>query len=366
MAGIDISVIVPAYNAAPTLEQCLTSALESDVASIEVIVIDDGSSDGSGALMDRIAASDGRVRVLHRQNAGYGASVNCGFDEARGAYVAILEADDWVLPHAYDELFELAEIYGAPDVVKSSYRRILQDPAGGAIDWHSYLHGRIHPKRQPFRLASAPQLIEFHPSIWSALYRRSFLETCGIRMMEAPGAGWVDNPFVVETLAQAASIVYTDDEYYCYREDLASASTARATVPLMLRRWLDRQDVLDRLGVRDAGILRANYAVGFKYLDRAMDEWETLDAATRELANRVCWRMDPRIVRSMGGLRPSTVNAYAKACSLPWPPRIGVGHAAWLAGETIWGIANNGPAFVRFNLGKALPERSVTHDISPD
>lgn len=351
--GVDVSVIVPTYNAAPTLAQCLASALASDRCALELIVVDDGSSDASPAIMDDIAATDARVRVLRGPNAGYGASVNRGLAEAQGRYVAILESDDWVVAHAYDALFELAELYGEPDVVKSSYTRILQGPDGAEIAWHSYLHGRIHPGRQPFRLQQAPQLIEYHPSIWSALYRRGFLEEHGIRMKEVPGAGWVDNPFLIETLAQADSIVYTDDEFVRYREDLASASSATATVALALERWCDRQGVLERLGVRDLGILRSNYLIGFKFLDRAFATWATLDAGTRELAEHVCWRMDPRIVRTLGSLRPATVDAYARVCSLPWARRAGVGRAAWLAGELAWGLANNGPGFVLANIGKA-------------
>lgn len=83
MQPIDVTVIVPCYNTADYLDQCLTSIEANSTVALEVIVVNDGSTDASLSIMRDHAARDGRIRVIDKQNQGYGASVNRGIDEAR-------------------------------------------------------------------------------------------------------------------------------------------------------------------------------------------------------------------------------------------------------------------------------------------
>ena len=95
------SVIVPVYNAAATLEKCAESILAQLPQSAELILVDDGSADASPALCDALAAKDGRVKALHRQNGGASAARNTGLDAARGRYLQFVDADDWLKPGLY-------------------------------------------------------------------------------------------------------------------------------------------------------------------------------------------------------------------------------------------------------------------------
>ena len=104
--AVDVTVVIPCYNTEAYLDEALTSAEQNDCVALEILVLNDGSTDGSLEIMRAHEAADPRVRVIDKQNQGYGASVNRGIDEARGTYVAILEPDDWVEPHMYDDLFE--------------------------------------------------------------------------------------------------------------------------------------------------------------------------------------------------------------------------------------------------------------------
>ena len=361
-SGVDVSILVPAHDVEQTLGRALRSALTTTRASHEVVCGDDVSTDGTAQVQRQVASEDARVQVLGGSNRGYGATINRALGEARGTYVAILESDDWVRPGAYDELFELACLYGMPDVVKSSYVRVLRGRDGQLEERHSHLHGRVRPRCMPFRLADAPQLIEYHPSIWSALYRRDFLLGHDIRMMEEPGGGWVDNPFCVETLAQADSIVYTDDEYYCYREYMPGSSPASATAGLGVERWHDRQDVLERLGVADRGILRANCVVGMKALDRALREWASLTPEVRAEAQRMARRMDPCLVGSIGSVAPSTRAAYERMLSLGPRPLSSVRYGLWLAGEAAWTACQDGPRALAQDVALAMGRSSERGD----
>ena len=90
------SVIVPVYNAKPYLEQCVTSVLEQSCADFELILVDDGSSDGSSPLCDQLRERDGRIQVLHQENSGVVAARGAGLAMARGDYILSLDADDWL------------------------------------------------------------------------------------------------------------------------------------------------------------------------------------------------------------------------------------------------------------------------------
>lgn len=102
MSEVLLSVIVPVYNAAATLEKCAASVLDQAPAAAELILVDDGSSDDSPALCDRLAAQDARVRVIHQKNGGASAARNAGLAAATGRYVQFVDADDWVNPGLYD------------------------------------------------------------------------------------------------------------------------------------------------------------------------------------------------------------------------------------------------------------------------
>ncbi|AQP45765.1 glycosyltransferase family 2 protein [Tessaracoccus flavus] len=90
-----ISVIVPVYNVAPYLTQCLDSVLAQTFGDFELLLVDDGSTDGSSALCDAYAARDDRVRVVHQPNAGLSAARNAGLKLALGEFITFLDGDDW-------------------------------------------------------------------------------------------------------------------------------------------------------------------------------------------------------------------------------------------------------------------------------
>ena len=91
-----VSVIIPVYNAEAYLHDCLRSILMQTMPDIEVLIIDDGSTDGSFALMQQYAKTDSRVRSVHQQNAGPSRARNAGIAMAQGRYIAFVDADDWL------------------------------------------------------------------------------------------------------------------------------------------------------------------------------------------------------------------------------------------------------------------------------
>lgn len=112
MAGT-ISVIIPVYNMEDTVEKCIESVRNQTWRDLEIIVVDDGSTDGTAALCDRAAAEDARVKVIHRENGGVSAARNTGLAAATGEYIAWLDSDDWMVPEAMQRLMEAIDGSGA-------------------------------------------------------------------------------------------------------------------------------------------------------------------------------------------------------------------------------------------------------------
>ena len=117
---VDISIIVPIYNQELHLEKCLSSLLNIKDLNIEIICINDGSNDRSLEIMEEYQRNDSRIRIINKENTGYGDSMNCGIASAEGKYIFFIESDDWLADYALNDLFDNAEKFST-DIVKGNY-----------------------------------------------------------------------------------------------------------------------------------------------------------------------------------------------------------------------------------------------------
>lgn len=346
MSNIDVSVIVPCYNTDKFLDQALSSAEQNDRISLEIVVLNDGSTDGSLEIMRAHEAADPRVKVIDKENQGYGATVNRGIAESTGTYIAILEPDDWVEPHMYDDLFEYGKSFedtcGLPDIIKSPYTRVVLPGTDEQYMCNCSYYKRIDPGFQPFKLVDAPHLIQHHPSIWSAIYRRDFLEDKGITFMEVPGAGWVDNPFLIETLCQAETIVYKEQPYYCYREDLPGSSSVLKRARLCFDRWHQMKDILERLDVTDDGVLQAFYIIGFRYVGGSFADFGDDNPDIKQWAGELFRRMDPERVVRIKNLSGYSKKQFFELSGFDPLPYSNIDYYKELAKEFIYSTSTNG------------------------
>ena len=102
-----ISVIIPVYNVESYLKRCVDSVRQQTYIDLEIILVDDGSTDDSGKLCDNLAAEDNRIRVIHKENGGASSARNTGIDNAKGEYIGFVDSDDIVSEDLYMHLFEL-------------------------------------------------------------------------------------------------------------------------------------------------------------------------------------------------------------------------------------------------------------------
>lgn len=218
-----VSVIVPVYNREQYLRQCVDSICMQTLRDIEIILVDDGSTDGSANICDEYAGKDLRVRVVHKQNAGMGAAYNTGIAAARGEYIGFVESDDWIEPEMYEKLYTKA-IEEDVDIVKSLFTRVEGEQRRMKNQYGNPYGSQVFHRRIENVLENAPTLAYGHYSTWSAIYRRQFLRDFGILWPERPGGSMSDIDFHWRTYTQVRSFYLLAASYYNYRLDVADSS----------------------------------------------------------------------------------------------------------------------------------------------
>lgn len=121
-----VSIIIPAYNIAPYLERCLESVRNQTYKGIQIIIIDDGSTDQTGKIADSFAEKDKRFHVIHKENRGVSAARKTGLEQADGEYIGFVDGDDYIEPEMYEKLIDLAVEYGA-DITHCGYQMVFPD-----------------------------------------------------------------------------------------------------------------------------------------------------------------------------------------------------------------------------------------------
>lgn len=245
-----ISILVPIYNVERYLDECLASLAAQSFTNFEVLCINDGSTDGSRDIIQRYMDADARFRVVDKPNSGYGASMNRGLAESRGEYIAILESDDFMEPNGLQELHDAADSFGA-DVVKANFWLYWSTPIR-RNEFHEAF--TIEECRRIVDPAKETKIFHAKPSIWSAIYRRSFLVEHDINFLETPGASFQDLGFTFKVWACARRVVFLYGSYVHYRQDNENSSVnSMGKVNAVfdeyaeIGRWLDAHPVYEDL-----------------------------------------------------------------------------------------------------------------------
>ena len=222
-----VSVVVPVYNVEKYLEQCLDSIVNQTLKDIEIICVDDGSTDKSGEILDKYVTEDDRVKVIHKKNSGYGNSMNIGFDAAQGEYIGIIESDDYAELNMFESLYECA-VENNLDVVKSEYFFYFSIPIERNEKqdvFSEVMCSRIFKPLTDFE--SKMEMVEFFnikPTIWSSIYRRDFIRKNDIRFNETPGASFQDASFNFKVWACAERVKLYPEAFLHYRQDNENSS----------------------------------------------------------------------------------------------------------------------------------------------
>lgn len=213
MERIKISVIIPVYNSADHLAQCLDSVLGQSLEELEVLCVDDGSTDESPTILATYADRDRRIRVFRQENQYAGTARNRGMSAARGEYLAFLDADDYYLPHALRILYHLARQHDL-DMVKGRF--FLLDSHSGMPSRTAFSRNGGIPCGRVINFQHCPQrLLNGADVPWNGLYRRSFVEQGNIYFNHLQCVN--DRSFYIHCLLHAERMMFTRQEVACYR-----------------------------------------------------------------------------------------------------------------------------------------------------
>ncbi len=202
-----VSVIVAAYNIEEYLPRCLDSILGQSYQRLEIILVDDGSQDGTGKICDRYAEKDSRVKALHQSNQGLSGARNSGLKLATGDYIGYVDGDDWVEPSMYQAMLEACERENAPLAV-CAYRQV------GVTCGQSYTYKQYVLKREEALEAYICDNRPYHiyNSVWSKLFRRDIVEGAWF----PDGKKSEDIMYTTRAMVNADTCVFLDIPYYNY------------------------------------------------------------------------------------------------------------------------------------------------------
>jgi len=309
MKNINISIIVPIYNVERYLEQCLQSLANQTLKGIEIICVNDGSTDKSLDIAKKYVEKHNNFKLIDKQNGGYGAAVNVGINASKGTYIGIVEPDDFVSNKMYEILYSEVKKDSEIDIVKAGYWNYIDENIEKPIKTKQLTWKLISGTK--FNIYQHTEVLKTHPSIWSCIYKKEFLEKYDIKMIEAKGAGWVDNPFLYETLCQAKKICWIATPVYFYRQARIGSSSDLKDCSIPIDRMNDIFNFLLKKNIKNKKILKEAYNRTFLYITK-IEKNENFCKKNHEEIVKILKRMDKNIIKNLELKNIDIYNKYSE------------------------------------------------------
>lgn len=228
-----VSVILPCYKVEKYLPQALASVCSQTLKEIEILAVDNGSPDNCGQIIKQFTKFDERiVPISIPVNKGYGGAINEGLKRAQGEYISIVEPDDWIAPEMLKTLYDSSND-GKENIVKAGFFKhfIGQE----TVEKNYFFDFKNSPGYQDILVKTdRPEIVLGESSIWSAIYKKSFLEQNCIKMAETPGASYQDLIWKFSTYSSAEHIRLVSKSFYHYRIQTQNSSSKSDNQPLIV------------------------------------------------------------------------------------------------------------------------------------
>ncbi len=213
-----ISVIIPVYNVEKYLKECLDSVVNQTLKDIEIICINDGSTDAALDILREYENKDHRIKVISKHNSGYGASMNIGLETAKGEYIGIVESDDYVELNMFEILYNTAKENDC-DLCRCQYFLYNSKENKNELFDNSWVpQGKVYSPLEntiPFLQA---------PAIWCNIFKKSMIKENNIKFLETPGASYQDTSFAFKLYASSKRFIMIPEALLHYRIDNENSS----------------------------------------------------------------------------------------------------------------------------------------------
>ena len=250
-----VSIVIPIYNSQAYLDKCIQSALNQSYPHIEIILVNDGSTDASGEVCGKYASIDSRVKVIHKPNGGLVSSRKAGLSSATGEYILYIDGDDWIELDLVKRYLQQALEHNA-DVVVSSHKvnlegrvEVLVNTLPPGIYYKEDLLQKIYPKMLYTGKFSQFGIFSYS---WGKLYRREVLIENQLKVQEDITIG-EDALCLYPTLLDASTVVILNEPYYHYRQRADSLIKTLRTIEIskMQKLYEDLKEIFNSRGVLD-------------------------------------------------------------------------------------------------------------------
>lgn len=209
--AIPVSIVVPIYNAEKYLRECIDSLIAQSLEGIEIVCVDDGSTDSSLQIIESYRKRNDNITVISKQNTGYGDSVNIGIEKSKGRYVGIIEPDDFVEPDMFKILFENAKKHNL-DVSRCTFYYYNEDAKENVKESFPFII-----KNKVYAPRKKKETFYQQPTDWANIYNKEFLLKNNIKFLTTPGASYQDTSFLFKVYACADRFMIDDRALHHYR-----------------------------------------------------------------------------------------------------------------------------------------------------
>lgn len=272
-----ISVIVPVYNMEQYLERCVNSIVDQTYRNLEIILVDDGSTDRSPRMCDEYAAKDGRIKVVHKVNGGLSDARNAGLQVATGTYIGYVDSDDWIEPQMYQRMYE-ACIEHQAQVAVCRYAKIYRDH----VDREGNGQVTVFDREGILKayLADQPEYVVYN-SVWSKLFAKGVVEG----VLFPVGKNSEDIMYTTKAFCKLEKAVYIDECLYDYVLDregsIMNVNRTQRMFQDEIPFWREHITCIRELVSKDMGDMAAYYFYRrlLSYYMELSDNAETANAA---------------------------------------------------------------------------------------
>lgn len=252
------SVILPVYNVYDLLERCVQSVLQQGFSDYEILLVDDGSTDGSGQLCDQLAAANPGIRVIHKENGGLASARNAGLSQAAGQYIWFVDSDDWIEPDSLQLLFDACR--EKPDMVKFSHYRVTQERVAVKSNAPEGLY-RQEQLESLWDMAFY-STGKYVLSACTHIYNRQFLQENSLCFVSERQVGSEDYLFNLQAMAMCRCICVTGHTLYNYEQRMGSLTQRYkpqlperyAQLYRLLQAYYEQKQLLSRYESRLSGL----------------------------------------------------------------------------------------------------------------
>lgn len=206
------SIVIPVYNTAPYLRECLDSVLAQTYVDFEALLVDDGSTDESGSICDEYSSKDSRIKVIHQQNQGVSAARNTALEISRGEYIGFVDSDDTCLPGMLSHYYELIKTNGA-DIVQSE---------GPVIGNNSGAEQKCLMLDREKAMTEFFKIGKVRPSLWLGVFKKELFQDVKFPQKIKH---WEDFAIIAILVSRVSSVCITNQKFYIYRQRSGSATS---------------------------------------------------------------------------------------------------------------------------------------------